>query len=72
MSPPVLAFLILAQNRMSKRIVADAPTAMADWVTLLDLEADTNTYNWTHYKAIACLLADRVTFLEKQLSKYQK
>tara|TARA_R110000868_G_scaffold18759_1_gene81865 strand:- start:428 stop:601 length:174 start_codon:yes stop_codon:yes gene_type:complete len=57
---------------MSKRLVVDAPTAMADWVTLLDLEADTNTYNWTHYKAIACLLSDRVTFLEKQLAKYQK
>lgn len=70
--PPVLAFLILAQIPMSKRMVIDAPTAMADWVTLLDLEADTNRYNWTHYKAIACLLADRVTFLEKQLAKYQK
>jgi hypothetical protein len=57
---------------MTKRLVVDAPTAMADWVTLLDLEADTNTYNWTHYRAIACLLADRVTFLEKQLAKYQK
>ena len=70
--PPVLAFLILTQIPMAKRLVVDAPTAMADWVTLLDLEADTNAYNWTHYRAIGCLLADRVTFLEKQLAKYQK
>jgi hypothetical protein len=57
---------------MAKRPVFDANTAMADWVTLLDLEAETNTYNWNHYKAIGCLLADRVTYLEKQLAKYQK
>jgi hypothetical protein len=57
---------------MVKRLVVDAPTALREWRDLVGLEADTNTYNWTHYKAIACLLADRVTYLEKQLAKYQK
>ena len=62
---PVLAFSILAQIPMVKRLVVDAPTALREWRDLVGLEADTNAYNWTHYRAIACLLADRVTYLEK-------
>ena len=60
---------------MAKRLVIDDPTAMRDWLDLVDTEGlagDTQRYNWTHYKAIACLLADRVTYLEKQLAKYYK
>ena len=60
---------------MAKRLVIDDPTAMRDWLALVDTEGlagDTQRYNWTHYKAIACLLADRVTYLEKQLAKYYK
>jgi len=57
---------------MAKRLVVDAPTALREWRDLVGLEADTNTYNWTHYKAIACLLADRVTYLEKQLDTLRK
>jgi hypothetical protein len=57
---------------MVKRLVVDAPTALREWRDLVGLEADTNAYNWAHYRAIGCLLADRVTFLEKQLAKYQK
>jgi hypothetical protein len=55
---------------MAKRLVIDDPTAMRDWLALVDTEGlagDTQRYNWTHYKALACRLADRVTALEKQL-----
>jgi hypothetical protein len=57
---------------MVKRLVVDAPTALREWRDLVGLEAHTNAYNWEHYRAIACKLADRVTALEKQLAKYQK
>jgi len=72
--PPILAFLILAQIPMSKRLVIDDPTAMRDWLALVDTEGlagATQLYNWTHYKALACRLADRVTALEKQLDTRQ-
>jgi hypothetical protein len=55
---------------MAKRLVIDDPTALRDWLALVDTEGlagDTQHYNWTHYKALACRLADRVTALEKQL-----
>ena len=57
---------------MAKRLVIDDPTAMRDWLELVEVEGlagDTQRYNWTHYKALACRLADRVTALEKQLDK---
>ena len=57
---------------MAKRLVIDDPTAMRDWRDLLNLEADTNAYNWTHYKALACRLADRITALERDLDKLRK
>ena len=60
---------------MAKRLVIDDPTAMLDWAKLVEVEGlagDTQRYNWVHYKALACRLADRVTALEKQLEKYQK
>ena len=60
---------------MAKRLVIDDPTAMRDWLELVDTEGlagDTQRYNWKHYKALACRLADRVTALEKQIEKLHK
>ena len=60
---------------MAKRLVIDDPTAMRDWLELVDTEGllgDTQRYNWKHYKALACRLADRVTALEKQLATSRK
>lgn len=60
---------------MAKRLVIDDPTAMRDWLELVDTEGlagDTQRYNWVHYKALACRLADRVTALEKQLDTLRK
>jgi len=55
---------------MPRRIHADDPTVSADWQDLLGLEADSNTYNWVHYKKIAVRLADRVEALEHQLRAF--
>ena len=60
---------------MAKRLVIDDPTAMRDWLELVDIEGlagDTQRYNWTHYKALACRLADRVTALERDIEKFRK
>lgn len=55
---------------MPRRIHADDPTVSADWQDLLGLEADSNTYNWRHYKKIALRLADRVEALEQELRTF--
>ena len=55
---------------MPPRPIPHDPEVLLAWRDLVSLEADTNTYNWRHYKKIAMRLADRVEALEQELRTF--